>query len=312
MNTSSEIILVNGVEANSVSVLDRGLHYGDGLFETIACRGGRARFLSYHLERLIGGCERLRIRFDALAQLTDEIERLAGQSDLSLIKVIVTRGVATARGYSPTGNETATRVVLRYSWPKEDSTAWRDGVAVRLAEQRLGENPALAGLKTLNRLEQVLARSEWDDPRIAEALMLSSSGLLVSGTMSNVFLVEEGKLRTPRIERCGVAGIMRRVVLQEASRAGIAREECDLNADDLQRADEIFLTNARIGIWPVRALDSRVLAPGPTTKQIQEWLGPLLVDSPDEPAAQGSKNSESDAASPTSAHTSDPKERGRA
>jgi hypothetical protein len=111
--------------------------------------------------------------------------------------------------------------------------------------------------------------------------------------MSNVFLVKEGQLRTPRIERCGVAGIMRRVVLQEASRAGIAREECDLNAGDLERADEIFLTNARIGIWPVRALESRPLPPGTVTKRIQEWLWPLLTESRDESSAQSPKDHES-------------------
>ena len=323
--TSPETVLIDGDPATAVSAFDRGLHYGDGLFETIACRGGRARFLSRHLERLVAGCERLRIRFTALAPLKNEIERLASEHDLSLIKVILTRGVATARGYGIKGDESATRVVLRYSWPQEDPTAWRDGVAIRVAEQRLGENPRLAGLKHLNRLEQVLARSEWSDPGIAEALMFSSSGLLVSGTMSNVFLVKEGQLRTPRIERCGVAGIMRGVVLQEASRAGIAREECDLNAGDLERADEIFLTNARIGIWPVRALESRPLPPGAVTKRIQEWLWPLLTESRDESAAQSPKDHQSAASgelreagdqrstpTPTAASTSDSKGRGRA
>jgi 4-amino-4-deoxychorismate lyase len=330
MNSKPDVVLIDGAAASTVSVLDRGLHYGDGLFETIACRGGQARFLAYHLERLGGGCERLRIRFGAHAVLRDEIERLASLNDLSLIKVILTRGIATARGYGPKGDETATRVVLRYSWPQEDPSARQDGVVVRVAEQRLGENTVLAGLKHLNRLEHVLARSEWQDPRIAEALLFSSSGLLVSGTMSNVFIVKDGKLRTPRIERCGVAGVMRRVVLQEASRAGIEREECDLIADDLNRADEVFLTNARIGIWPVRALDSRALAPGALTRRLQDLIQPLLGESPHESATQGPKDSEGDSnaqrrtaghpnapsapaiSASTATPTSDSKERGHA
>jgi 4-amino-4-deoxychorismate lyase len=164
----------------------------------------------------------------------------------------------------------------------------------------------------------VLARSEWSDPRIAEALLFASSGWLVSGSMSNVFLVSAGKLRTPRIERCGVAGVMRRVVLQEASRAGIAREECDLNLDDVNRADEIFLTNARVGVWPVRALEQRVLAPGAITKQIQALLAPLLsMESRNESAApQSAKDHQDDSSAPgsskptTATHASDPTGRG--
>lgn len=298
MNSSAEpeIVLIDGAAASSVSALDRGLHYGDGLFETIACLGGRARFLNLHLERLAKGCERLHLHFSGLAALREEIERLASPSEPSLIKVIVTRGVATARGYAPTGDESATRVVLRYSWPQEDPSAWRLGISARTAAMRLGENPGLAGLKHLSRLEQVLARAEAGEQSASEALMFSTSGFLVSGTMSNVFIVCAGILRTPRIERCGVAGVMRRVVLQEALRAGIAREECDLNADDLSRAEEIFITNARIGVWPLRSLDSRPLTLGPITRSIQELLSPLLAEPRHEPSpVQSTQNSESSA-----------------
>jgi 4-amino-4-deoxychorismate lyase len=290
-----EAVLINGAEESVLSALDRGAHYGDGLFETIACRHGRARFLPFHLERLTEGCHRLGIRLDAYADLRTEIKRLASECDASLIKVIVTRGIATARGYGAKGDEIATRVVLRYSWPQEDPALWTNGVAVRVANLRLGENAALAGLKHLNRLEHVLARAEWRDPQVPEAVMFSSSGQLVSGTMSNVFIVAAGLLKTPRIERCGVAGVMRRVVLQEASRAGIAREECALNADDLNRADEIFLTNARIGIWPVRALEQRTLVPGPITRELQALLRPLLevpADESSEAASQSTQDSE--------------------
>ena len=115
--------------------------------------------------------------------------RLAGESPRSIIKVLLTRGAALARGYAPSGAEPPTRVTLRYAWPEEDASLAHEGVRVRVARTRLGENPALAGIKHCNRLEQVLARAEWTDPTIAEALLYSSSGALISGTMSNVFLV---------------------------------------------------------------------------------------------------------------------------
>jgi 4-amino-4-deoxychorismate lyase len=273
--SAPDVVQVNGVPADQVSTSDRGLHFGDGLFETIACLHGRPRFLTLHLERLAQGCARLGITFDASC-LRNEVEALAQPVDRALVKVIVTRGPAVARGYGVTGAEKATRITFRYGWPPENRSWGQDGVRVRVASLRLGENPALAGLKHCNRLEQVLARSEWNDPEVLEALLFSSSGRLVSGTMTNVFLVQGSRLRTPRVDRCGVAGVMRRVVLREAARVGIAAQECELTAEDLHIAEEVFLTNARVGIWPVRSLDSRALTPGPVTRRLQEALAPLL------------------------------------
>ena len=276
-----EVVLVNGVADRRVAALDRGLHFGDGLFETIACRHGRPRFLSLHLERLALGCARLGLNAGSLEALRDEVRTLAHAVDNAIIKVVVTRGAAVTRGYGVTGREIATRITLRYAWPPEDPAWPHDGVQVRTAALRLGENPALAGLKHCNRLEQVLARNEWTDPGIAEALLFSSSARLVSGTMSNVFLVQDSKLRTPRLDRCGVAGIMRRIVLREAARAGVVAEEGVLDAADVQNAQELFLTNARIGIWPVQALDARTWSPGPVTRVLQRLIAPLLAEPAD-------------------------------
>jgi 4-amino-4-deoxychorismate lyase len=253
-------------------LLDRGLHYGDGLFETVACRNARASFLEHHLERLALGCRRLAIGFGAFDALRAEVRDLAGSARRSILKILVTRGPATSRGYAPHGDESPSRVVLRYPWPEEDPIRAREGVAVRLSDLALGENPRLAGLKHLNRLELVLARADLAGSPFAEALLLSSSGRLVSGTFSNVFLASGRRLSTPRLDRCGVAGVMRRVVMRLAEDEGFVVEEADLTAADLERAEELFLTNARIGIWPVRKLGSRALSVGRTTGRLQRRL----------------------------------------
>ena len=271
-----ERVWVNGRAAGEVSALERGLHFGDGLFETIACEGGRPRFLELHLRRLAAGCARLGLEAPADATLRAEVQQLAAPGGRAIIKVLLTRGAAAARGYAVTGFEQPTRISLRYAWPAEDPGLARVGVRVRIAALRLGENPALAGLKHCNRLEQVLARREWTDSGIAEALMFSSSGALVSGTMSNVFMVRDAKLYTPRVDRCGVAGVMRQVVLAAAADAGIAAEERVLDSQELASAQEVFLTNALMGIRPVRELDGRPLPPGPLTRRLQERLAPLL------------------------------------
>ncbi|HEX5462348.1 MAG TPA: aminodeoxychorismate lyase [Steroidobacteraceae bacterium] len=275
--------LINGA-AGTLSALDRGLHFGDGVFETIACLRGRPRFLSLHLERLAHGCRTLGFPPPAAELLRAEVAGLAAAQDRSIVKLIVTRGPATVRGYAVSGREQATRIAIRYPWSVEDPVL-QQGVSVRVAAMRLGENPALAGLKHCNRLEQILARSEPEGAADAEALMLSRSGNLISGTMTNVFLVDGSlqapRLRTPAIDSCGVAGVMRRVVLREAARAGIPATECPLSPADLEAAAEVFLTNARVGIWPVGRIGARTLTPGPVTRRLQSLLRPLLEEPAD-------------------------------
>jgi 4-amino-4-deoxychorismate lyase len=275
-------VLVNGKPATDVSVLDRGLQFGEGVFETIACLNGRPRFLPLHLERLEFGCARLGIQPPGQDEIGAEIAGLVSGVERAIVKLLVTGGEAVARGYARTGTERATRITIRYPWPHEDPAQLHDGVMARTLSMRLGENPRLAGLKHCNRLEQILARAELaNEPHLAEGMLFSSSGNLVSGTLSNVFLVRESVLLTPRIDQCGVAGVMRRVVLREARQAGIPTRECELRAENLQAADEVFLTNARIGIWPVRLLDDRILTPGPVTRHLQTLLQPLLYEPAD-------------------------------
>ena len=278
-------VLIDGAAAGALSPLDRGVHFGDGVFETIACLRGRPRFLSLHLERLARGCRTLGFAPPAAERLRAEVEHLAGGHERSIVKLIATRGPATVRGYAVGGDARATRIAIRYPWPVEDPVLQQHGVSVRVAALRLGENPALAGLKHCNRLEQILARSEPQDAGSAEALLLSRSGRLVSGTMTNLFLVDgppdSPRLRTPAIDLCGVAGVMRRVVLREAARAGIRATECELWPADLAAATEVFLTNARVSIWPVARVEERTLAPGPVTRRLQSVLAPLLEEPAD-------------------------------
>jgi 4-amino-4-deoxychorismate lyase len=289
MNPSStaappEAIWINGRPGQDVTVLDRGLQYGDGLFETMACCSGRVRFLTLHLERLRQGCARLGLRTLEAEPLRREIDAFSKQCGDATLKLIITRGAAFARGYAVSGQEEPTRILLRYR-PLAPDPAAGAGVRVRLAHLRLGENPVLAGIKHLNRLEQVLARREWSDPDIAEALLFSSSGLLISGTMSNVFLVRFGRLATARLDRCGVAGVMRAAVIRTAPAAGISLEERALELSDLDDAEEIFLTNALSAIRPVRELAGRPHSVGPVTRRLQEALEPFLSGARELPGA---------------------------
>jgi 4-amino-4-deoxychorismate lyase len=263
--------LVNGVPAQALDIADRGLHFGDGLFETMAFVAGRVRRLRRHLARLHRGCERLGIEYPGDRVLEADIAKLTAESagagqGRAVIKLIVTRG-AGSRGYAATASS-PTRVAGLYPWPAHPADATSAGVALRFCELRLSDQPALAGLKHLNRLEQVLARREWQDPAIAEGLLADARGHVVCGTMSNVFVIQAGRLVTPSLDRNGVRGTLRETVLDVAREMEIAVAEAELAREDVLAADEVFLTNALIGIWPARQLGDRHWEPGPLTRRL--------------------------------------------
>jgi len=247
---------VDGAAVDCVDTGDRGLLYGDGLFETIAVRNGRVSSWPRHMARLLTGCERLGIPAVDTGQLAHEAGELLAGAGHGVLKVIVTRG-SGGRGYRVPEKVTPRRILQLHPWPDFPPAAGEAGVAVRLCATRLCHNPLLAGIKHLNRLEQVLARQEWDDPQIGEGLLLDVNNRLVEGTMSNLFLVRRGLLLTPDLSRCGVAGIMRSIILEQAQRQSLRVEIRALDSTDLLEADEAFLCNSLIGIWPVSAVDGR-------------------------------------------------------
>lgn len=264
---SAPAVLVNGAPGGAASALDRGLTYGDGLFETIAARDGLLEFWDRHERRLLSGLARLGIPAPDPELLRVEALGLLNGRSPAVIKIVVTRGEG-GRGYAPPGSATPTRIISRHPFP-EWPAAWAEhGVKVRWCETRLSRNPALAGIKHLNRLEQVLARREWDDPGIAEGLMLDTGDRVVEATARNLFLVRDGALLTPSLMNCGVAGVMRAVIMERAERLGISVSETALCKDDVESADEVFLTNSLCGVWPVRRIGGVVLEPGPVTRRL--------------------------------------------
>lgn len=263
--------LINGIPGDAIAISDRGVQYGDGLFETIAVRDGRCEFWDRHMQRLRAGCERLRIPPPDIEQLAAEARQLIQDGVRCVLKIIVTRG-SGGRGYRVPEPAQPTRILLRSDWPDYPHENAEQGVRVRLCAQRLGTNPSLAGLKHLNRLEQVLARLEWDAPSIAEGLLQDHAGRVIEGTFTNVFLVQNGRVVTPLLDVCGVAGVMRDVVVELATAAGIDCTERAVSLDELYAAEELFLTNSLIGIWPIRALEEWQSEPGPVTRALQAAL----------------------------------------
>jgi 4-amino-4-deoxychorismate lyase len=242
---------IDGTSSDSVPADDRGLAYGDGVFETLLVRAGKPRFLDAHLARLAKGCARLRIPFAALRELRADIDAaVALAPPLAVLKIVVTRGSASRRGYAASGAETPRRIVSLWNAGPLENRA--DGVALARTSIRAADQPALAGIKHLNRLENVLAAGDARASGAFDALMLGADDRLVSGAMSNVFIVSAGVLATPLIDRAGVAGVMRGVVIRECAALGLTVIQKNLMLEDLFGASEVFVTNARIGVVPVR------------------------------------------------------------
>ncbi|MGD0502147.1 MAG: aminodeoxychorismate lyase [Steroidobacteraceae bacterium] len=243
---------INGAAGRHVDYRDRGLQYGDGLFETMRVRDGRIRLLEYHLDRLFTGCRRMSIEAPGRPSLRRELVLRARPHADAVLKLILTRGPGS-RGYRPDGRERCTRVLSLSARPH--LAVSQSSQRVRICATPVGSNPALAGLKTLNRLESVLARTEWNDERVWEGLMRNVDGDLIGGTMSNLFVRRGATLTTPALDLCGIAGVMRRWVLEQAASLRLRTREGRLTVQHLEDAAEVFMTNAVAGIVSVSVIE---------------------------------------------------------
>ncbi len=239
------------------------------MFRTIAVRAGRALNWTWHYRRLSIDCALLGIAAPPETLVAGEVARVARES--ATVKVIVTRG-SGGRGYGMAPGVAPTRIVAAFASASVDPARATEGVTVRRCALVLSEQPRVAGAKTLNRLENVLARSEWDDPSIAEGVLVDAGGHVIEGTMSNLFLVRRGRVATPDLARCGVVGAQRERVRELLARAGIDCDVRDIDWAGLEDADEVFLTNSLIGAWPVTKLGERRWAPGTITRRVQALI----------------------------------------
>lgn len=264
---------VDGHPATGVPVHDRGFAYGDGLFETIRVVAQQPQLLNRHLQRLENGCQRLGIPCDP-AKLRTQILAFSTALGDGVAKLVLSRGDGL-RGYAPPQPCHPRTVLLGSPAPDYPREHAEHGVRLYPCTTRLAEQSALAGLKHLNRLEQVLARGEWQDSAFAEGLMRDMSGRVVEAVFSNIFLYSDGVLQTPSLERCGVAGVMRAEILERAQRAEIRTQVGDVSLEQLFMADEVFVCNSLYGIWPVSQLQTHVWPVGALTRKLQSLIADL-------------------------------------
>ncbi|AMB87946.1 4-amino-4-deoxychorismate lyase [Pseudomonas agarici] len=265
---------VDGQPADSLPLKDRGLAYGDGLFETIAVKAGRARLLERHLRRLVDGGQRLGMAVNHPLIRSELLVYSAAMGE-GVLKLILTRG-DSLRGYATAADAVPRRILQGSPAAIYPAALQNEGIRLFPCITRLSEQPLLAGLKHLNRLEQVIARSEWQDAEYAEGLMLDGAGRVIEGVFSNLFLVRDGVLFTADLSRCGVAGVMRAELLDQARALAIPVSISDISMEQFRQADEVFLCNSVYGVWPVRAFTDLSWSVGPLTRKLQGIARALL------------------------------------
>lgn len=270
-------MLINGVPGDKIDIHDRGLLYGDGVFRTLRIEHGRPLHWWRHYRKLQHDCSILALPCPGIEVLASELQQLATRRQQGIAKIMVTRG-SGERGYAPPAAVVPTRILTIAASPRFPDAYRTEGVKVRLCDLRLSHQPRLAGIKHLNRLENVLASAEWSDEEIAEGLLLDMCGHVVEGTRSNLFLVRNGSLLTPDLSNCGVDGVQRERVMEWAAQHDVACQSVHCTLDDVLAADEVFLVNSVIGLWPVCQLQQRNWAQHPVSRRIAEWLDHAAAD----------------------------------
>lgn len=264
------MILINGKFTPNIPTTDRGLQYGDGVWETILIKQGKLILQPEHLDRLQFGLNRLSINLN-IGHLYDEIELIRQQATNHILKIIITRG-SGGRGYNPAGCDESTRILSLHPVPEFPESYTTLGINLILCKTRLAHNPQLAGFKHLNRLEQVMARGEFIEP-YQEGLLMDYADDIIEGTMSNIFIIKDNHLTTPALDYCGIRGVMQAEVIRQLNDDGYAVDvRSNITVQDIQNADGLFMTNSVIGVWPVSTFTVESSVTHYTSHEITEKL----------------------------------------
>ena len=259
--------LVDGEISTLIETGNRGLNYADGLFETLVVHGNRPRHWQSHIDRLGAGCERLGLVMPPQAVLLREVQTVSAGRVNVVVKIVLTRG-GQARGYMSPKDSACVRIVSAHPYPLGIVETARIGVRASICELRLAMQPALGGIKHLNRLEQVLASAELRATDSEEGILLDREDHVICAISANIFLVKEDCLLTPRLDRCGVRGVVRGQILNHF---GHRCEQRRILVDQLREADELFICNSVRGVVPITAIDEQAFAIGPVTREVQKW-----------------------------------------
>ncbi len=259
--TRMHTYLINGSFDHAISPFDRGFAYGDGVFRTLVIRDGMPENWPLHYQKLVADCGAIGIVCPSAELLMSDLQQLylldgLTENQLAIAKIIITRGEGE-RGYAPPAVTMPLRVIIKTALPQYPEENFVNGVNLYVCETRLAHQPRLAGIKHLNRLENVLARMEWNDPTIADGIMLDADNNVIECTSSNIFARFGNVLLTPDLRQCGVAGVTRQRIMNIAHSLSLKIAVETINMEKLLSADEAMICNSLYGAWQIREIQHK-------------------------------------------------------
>jgi 4-amino-4-deoxychorismate lyase len=276
--TQNATYLINGSFNQAISPFDRGFAYGDGVFRTIKMVGGLPELWPQHYQKLVADCAAINIVCPSAELLMSDIAQLfsedaSAENKSAVAKIIITRGEGN-RGYTPPAITAPMRVVTKSVMPEYPEERFSIGVNLTVCETRLAAQTKLAGIKTLNRLENVLARMEWSTPDITEGILLDTLGNVIECTAANIFARFGDTLLTPDLTQCGVAGITRQRIVELAHTLSLKTSIETFNLEKLLAADEVVICSSLFGVWQVKNICDKTLKTGALAANIRAALRP--------------------------------------
>jgi 4-amino-4-deoxychorismate lyase len=261
MKINSYYQSINGQQEQHLLIHNRGLAYGDGVFTTAKVLNGKVQFLSAHIERLMSSCSKLNISLPDFNKIITEITEAAKKYELSVAKIIITAGDG-GRGYSRNGCSSSNVIITFHAFPEHYAFLEEQGIHVGISTLKIGMSPLTAGIKHLNRLEQVFIRQELDNRNEDDLLVLNCLDNVIEATAANVFWFKKNIWYTPILDESGVEGLMRNHILQKCS------NHCEINVvkeklTALNSIDAMFICNSVMGIMPVRQFENQILSLAP-------------------------------------------------
>ncbi|MES2500531.1 MAG: aminodeoxychorismate lyase [Pseudomonadota bacterium] len=272
----AQTFIINGSFDFAISPLDRGFAYGDGVFRTMLVRNGLPECWPQHYQKLVADCAAIKIVCPSAELLMSDLQQLfslqeVAQNSVAVVKIIITRGEGE-RGYAPPAITSPLRALIKADPPVYPDSYFSEGVDLHICKTPLAAQPLLAGVKHLNRLENVLARMEWNDPSLTDGIMLDSENHVIECTSANIFMRHGGMLITPNIDKCGVAGITRQRIIDLAHLVGLTVKIETFDLAKLFLADEVFITNSLYGVFQVKNLQQKHWLPSSLAADIRKVL----------------------------------------
>lgn len=272
--------LINGSFNATISPLDRGFAYGDGIFRTLKVVNGIPEFWPQHYQKLVADCAAINIVCPSAELLMSDLSQLflgdADNANLTAVaKIIITRGEG-ARGYTPPAITAPMRVVLKSDMPNYPDSRFSEGVNLTVCDTQLAAQPKLAGIKHLNRLENVLARMEWGridiSTDIADGIMLDMQDNVIECTAANIFARFGDVLLTPSLQQCGIAGITRQRIMDLAHTLSLKVSVESVDLKKLFTADEMIICSSLYSAWQVKQIDEIKMPTGKLAANIRAAL----------------------------------------